>query len=113
MSIVIMVVVFIVKELNDKFKARLPVPIPIEVIMVRYSSGKIQSNVSPHVSVNKTSHVTTLKVPVAVLSLITSCSSMRALSITDASYDVVTSLLTDCHSLWGVLWLQLSGQIWG
>lgn len=35
MSIVIMVVVFVVKELNDKYKARLPVPIPIEVIMVR------------------------------------------------------------------------------
>lgn len=34
-SIVIMVVVFIVKELNDKYKAKLPVPIPIEVIMVR------------------------------------------------------------------------------
>lgn len=34
MSIVIMVVVFIVKELNDKYKAKLPVPIPIEVIMV-------------------------------------------------------------------------------
>lgn len=38
MSIVIMVVVFIVKELNDKFKARLPVPIPIEVIVVRKPS---------------------------------------------------------------------------
>lgn len=35
MSIVIMAVVFIVKELNDKYKAKLPVPIPIEVIMVR------------------------------------------------------------------------------
>ncbi|KAI1888100.1 hypothetical protein AGOR_G00181570 [Albula goreensis] len=32
-SIIIMVVVFIVKELNDKYKAKLPVPIPIEVIM--------------------------------------------------------------------------------
>lgn len=35
MSIVIMLVVFIVKELNDKYRAKLPVPIPIEVIMVR------------------------------------------------------------------------------
>ena len=35
MTIVIMVIVFIVKELNDKYKAKLPVPIPIEVIMVR------------------------------------------------------------------------------
>lgn len=34
MSIIIMVVVFIVKELNDRFKAKLPVPIPIEVIVV-------------------------------------------------------------------------------
>ena len=33
-SIVIMVVVFIVKEINDRYKAKLPVPIPIEVIMV-------------------------------------------------------------------------------
>lgn len=38
MSILIMVVVFIVKELNDKYKAKLPVPIPIEVIMVRKHS---------------------------------------------------------------------------
>lgn len=34
-SIVIMVVVYIVKMLNDKFK--LPVPIPIEIIMVGIS----------------------------------------------------------------------------
>ena len=34
-SLVIIVVVFIVKELNDRFKSKLPVPIPIEVIMVR------------------------------------------------------------------------------
>lgn len=33
-SVVIIVVVFIVKELNDRFKSKLPVPIPIEVIMV-------------------------------------------------------------------------------
>lgn len=33
-SILIMVVVFIVKEINDRYKAKLPVPIPIEVIMV-------------------------------------------------------------------------------
>ncbi|XP_034528837.1 chloride anion exchanger-like isoform X1 [Notolabrus celidotus] len=32
-SLVIMVVVFIVKELNDRYKSKLPVPIPIEVIM--------------------------------------------------------------------------------
>lgn len=33
-SIVIMVVVFIVKEINERFKSKLPVPIPIEVVMV-------------------------------------------------------------------------------
>lgn len=33
-SLLIMVVVFVVKELNDRFKSKLPVPIPIEVIMV-------------------------------------------------------------------------------
>ncbi|KAG7236845.1 hypothetical protein INR49_000223 [Caranx melampygus] len=38
-SIVIMVVVFIVKELNDKYKAKLPVPIPIEVIMTVIACG--------------------------------------------------------------------------
>ncbi|KAM3859266.1 chloride anion exchanger-like [Diretmus argenteus] len=38
-SIVIMVVVFIVKELNDRFKAKLPVPIPIEVIMTVIACG--------------------------------------------------------------------------
>ncbi|XP_061815030.1 chloride anion exchanger-like [Nerophis lumbriciformis] len=38
-SLVIMVVVFIVKELNDRFKAKLPVPIPIEVIMTVIACG--------------------------------------------------------------------------
>ncbi|XP_066561037.1 chloride anion exchanger [Amia ocellicauda] len=38
-SIIIMVVVFIVKELNDRFKAKLPVPIPIEVIMTVIACG--------------------------------------------------------------------------
>lgn len=33
-ALVIMVVVFIVKELNDRYRSKLPVPIPIEVIMV-------------------------------------------------------------------------------
>uniref|UniRef100_A0AAQ4RWH8 STAS domain-containing protein n=1 Tax=Gasterosteus aculeatus aculeatus TaxID=481459 RepID=A0AAQ4RWH8_GASAC len=33
MSIAIMMVVFIVKELNDKYKAKLPVPIPIETVI--------------------------------------------------------------------------------
>ncbi|CAK6959984.1 chloride anion exchanger-like [Scomber scombrus] len=39
MSIVIMLVVFIAKELNDKYKAKLPVPIPIEVIVTIIACG--------------------------------------------------------------------------
>uniref|UniRef100_A0A3B4A1R0 STAS domain-containing protein n=1 Tax=Periophthalmus magnuspinnatus TaxID=409849 RepID=A0A3B4A1R0_9GOBI len=39
MSVVIMVVVFIVKELNDRYRAKLPVPIPIEVIMTIIACG--------------------------------------------------------------------------
>ncbi|KAG7496898.1 chloride anion exchanger-like [Solea senegalensis] len=39
MSIVIMVIVFIVKELNDRYKAKLPVPVPIEVIMTVIACG--------------------------------------------------------------------------
>ncbi|XP_078391617.1 chloride anion exchanger-like [Cetorhinus maximus] len=38
-SLIIMAVVFIVKELNDRFKAKLPVPIPIEVIMTIIATG--------------------------------------------------------------------------
>uniref|UniRef100_A0A3Q2QTM2 Solute carrier family 26 member 3 n=1 Tax=Fundulus heteroclitus TaxID=8078 RepID=A0A3Q2QTM2_FUNHE len=39
MSILIMVVVFIVKEFNDRYRAKLPVPIPIEVIMTIIACG--------------------------------------------------------------------------
>uniref|UniRef100_A0AAQ4RFI8 STAS domain-containing protein n=1 Tax=Gasterosteus aculeatus aculeatus TaxID=481459 RepID=A0AAQ4RFI8_GASAC len=38
-SLTIMVVVFVVKELNDRFKSKLPVPIPIEVIMTVIACG--------------------------------------------------------------------------
>ncbi|KAM9327707.1 LOW QUALITY PROTEIN: chloride anion exchanger-like [Pholidichthys leucotaenia] len=38
-ALVVMVVVFIVKELNDRFKSKLPVPIPIEVIMTVIACG--------------------------------------------------------------------------
>ncbi|XP_063073943.1 solute carrier family 26 member 3, tandem duplicate 2 [Engraulis encrasicolus] len=38
-SIVVMVVVFLVKELNDRYKSKLPVPIPIEVIMTVIACG--------------------------------------------------------------------------
>uniref|UniRef100_A0A3Q0T5W2 Solute carrier family 26 member 3 n=1 Tax=Amphilophus citrinellus TaxID=61819 RepID=A0A3Q0T5W2_AMPCI len=39
MSIIIMLVVFVVKELNDRYKAKLPVPVPIEVIMTVIACG--------------------------------------------------------------------------
>ncbi|XP_026089238.1 solute carrier family 26 member 3 [Carassius auratus] len=38
-SIVIMVLVLIAKEINDRFKSKLPVPIPIEVIMTVIACG--------------------------------------------------------------------------
>ncbi|XP_056429603.1 chloride anion exchanger-like [Hyla sarda] len=38
-SIIIMVVVFAVKEINDRFKAKIPIPIPIEVIMTVIATG--------------------------------------------------------------------------
>ncbi|CAN9508080.1 unnamed protein product [Ophioblennius macclurei] len=38
-SLVIMVVVFAVKELNDRYKSKLPFPIPIEVIMTVIACG--------------------------------------------------------------------------
>ncbi|XP_061618867.1 chloride anion exchanger-like isoform X3 [Phyllopteryx taeniolatus] len=38
-SLVIMAAVFVVKELNDRFKAKLPVPIPIEVITTVIACG--------------------------------------------------------------------------
>ncbi|XP_062374234.1 chloride anion exchanger-like [Sardina pilchardus] len=38
-AIVVMVVVFIVKDLNDRYKSKLPVPIPIEVIMTVIACG--------------------------------------------------------------------------
>uniref|UniRef100_A0A8C8E4S0 Solute carrier family 26 member 3, tandem duplicate 2 n=1 Tax=Oryzias sinensis TaxID=183150 RepID=A0A8C8E4S0_9TELE len=38
-ALIIMAMVFIVKELNDKFKSKLPVPIPIEAIMTVIACG--------------------------------------------------------------------------
>ncbi|XP_075064920.1 chloride anion exchanger-like [Mixophyes fleayi] len=38
-SIVIMAVVFIVKEVNDRYRAKIPVPIPIELIMTIIATG--------------------------------------------------------------------------
>ena len=33
-SLIILLIVFVVKEINQRYKAKLPVPIPIELIMV-------------------------------------------------------------------------------
>ncbi|XP_062928295.1 chloride anion exchanger-like isoform X2 [Mobula hypostoma] len=38
-SLIIMSVVFVFKEINDRFKSKLPVPIPIEVIMTIIATG--------------------------------------------------------------------------
>ncbi|XP_059842774.1 chloride anion exchanger-like [Hypanus sabinus] len=38
-SLIIMTVVFVFKEINDRFKSKLPVPIPIEVIMTIIATG--------------------------------------------------------------------------
>ncbi|XP_010632383.1 chloride anion exchanger [Fukomys damarensis] len=38
-SLVILVIVFVVKEINQRFKAKLPVPIPIELIMTVIATG--------------------------------------------------------------------------
>ncbi|KAG9490045.1 hypothetical protein GDO78_005774 [Eleutherodactylus coqui] len=38
-SIIIMVVVFVVKEINDRYKSKIPIPIPIEVIMTVIATG--------------------------------------------------------------------------
>uniref|UniRef100_A0A6I8N0X3 Solute carrier family 26 member 3 n=1 Tax=Ornithorhynchus anatinus TaxID=9258 RepID=A0A6I8N0X3_ORNAN len=38
-SVIILVVVFLVKEVNQRFKAKLPVPIPIELIMTVIAAG--------------------------------------------------------------------------
>ncbi len=45
MSIVIMLVVFVVKELSERYKAKLPFPIPIEAIMVRETFKEV---ILPH-----------------------------------------------------------------
>lgn len=33
-SLLVLLIVFVVKELNDRYKAKLPAPIPIELIVV-------------------------------------------------------------------------------
>ncbi|XP_053572556.1 chloride anion exchanger-like [Bombina bombina] len=38
-SIIIMVVVFIVKEVNERYKSKIPIPIPIELIMTVLATG--------------------------------------------------------------------------
>ncbi|XP_054844569.1 chloride anion exchanger [Eublepharis macularius] len=38
-ALIILVIVFVVKELNDRYKAKLPVPIPIELIVTVIAAG--------------------------------------------------------------------------
>uniref|UniRef100_A0A672UGC4 Solute carrier family 26 member 3 n=1 Tax=Strigops habroptila TaxID=2489341 RepID=A0A672UGC4_STRHB len=37
-SLIVLLVVFVVKEMNDRYKAKLPTPIPIELLVVRVTS---------------------------------------------------------------------------
>lgn len=37
-SLIVLLVVFVVKELNNRYKAKLPTPIPIELLVVRVTS---------------------------------------------------------------------------
>jgi len=37
-SILVSIIVFVVKEMNDRYKAKLPTPIPIELIVVMVTS---------------------------------------------------------------------------
>lgn len=64
MSILIMLAVYVVKELNDIYKAKLPVPIPIEVITVRETF-------------KEDIYLTTLRAGV-VLKILTSCGIQRS-----------------------------------
>uniref|UniRef100_A0A8B9MTF3 Solute carrier family 26 member 3 n=1 Tax=Accipiter nisus TaxID=211598 RepID=A0A8B9MTF3_9AVES len=52
-SIVVLLIVFVVKEMNDRYKAKLPTPIPIELLVVTLSffSFRFQAPVAPDVGV--------------------------------------------------------------
>uniref|UniRef100_A0A8B9HI35 Chloride anion exchanger-like n=1 Tax=Astyanax mexicanus TaxID=7994 RepID=A0A8B9HI35_ASTMX len=55
-SIVIMAVVFVVKEINDRYRSKLPVPIPIEIIIVvlpncSFLIGRYETPSAPNVEV--------------------------------------------------------------
>ncbi|XP_060935988.1 chloride anion exchanger-like [Limanda limanda] len=100
MTIVIMVIVFIVKELNDKYKAKLPVPIPIEVIVTviacgisfafnfqeRYNVDVVgvmvsgyETPIAPNIEVFKTSAVEAF--PIAIVGFAVSFSVAKVYSI--------------------------------
>lgn len=38
-SLIVLLILFVVKEINQRYKARLPVPIPIELIMTVIATG--------------------------------------------------------------------------
>uniref|UniRef100_A0A663EQA9 Solute carrier family 26 member 3 n=1 Tax=Aquila chrysaetos chrysaetos TaxID=223781 RepID=A0A663EQA9_AQUCH len=52
-SLVVLLIVFVVKEMNDRYKAKLPTPIPIELLVVTLSflSFRFQAPVAPDVGV--------------------------------------------------------------
>uniref|UniRef100_A0A8D3C6X9 STAS domain-containing protein n=1 Tax=Scophthalmus maximus TaxID=52904 RepID=A0A8D3C6X9_SCOMX len=86
MSIVIMVIVFIVKELNDRYKAKLPVPVPIEAIMVREALkytlqyyNLYESPIAPSVEVFRESAVEAF--PVAIVGFAVAFSVAKVYSI--------------------------------
>uniref|UniRef100_A0A668A952 Solute carrier family 26 member 3 n=1 Tax=Myripristis murdjan TaxID=586833 RepID=A0A668A952_9TELE len=78
-SIVIMVVVFIVKELNDKYKAKLPVPIPIEVIVETNASFRYESPMAPNLDVFRESAVEAF--PIAIVGFAVAFSVAKVYSI--------------------------------
>uniref|UniRef100_A0A8C0IEN7 Solute carrier family 26 member 3 n=1 Tax=Bubo bubo TaxID=30461 RepID=A0A8C0IEN7_BUBBB len=49
-SLVVLLIVFVVKEVNDRYKAKLPTPIPIELLM-SFLSFRFQAPVAPDVGV--------------------------------------------------------------
>uniref|UniRef100_A0A8B9VL12 Solute carrier family 26 member 3 n=1 Tax=Anas zonorhyncha TaxID=75864 RepID=A0A8B9VL12_9AVES len=59
-SLLVLLIVFVVKELNDRYKAKLPAPIPIELIVVmvtplrfqqRFLSSRFQAPVAPDIGI--------------------------------------------------------------
>lgn len=113
-----MVVVFIVKELNDRFKSKLPVPIPIEVIMVCIT----QHNPSNKQLKNRTTNlwfykgVTTLFMCKEACITIwdVKCQCVNREFGHQLATQCVSCLLssTDCHRMWGFICIWLQDKIW-